>query len=448
MSTTYNGTIFEEISVDVSQPNEFAPRLVKQGDAYTRGYIITLTENGEKLTIPTANTTAWFNCRNKTDPTKRASAAGTINGDGTVTVLVPTVVMEVEGFIQCDISIITASGSNTNILKSTLFYLNCEESANPNGTTTAAEDSILAGIAAGTIVPPAGPYVPKTRQIAGINLTNDINAISLLRAIHAPYTVWSNNAPTAGDTGVIGDEWAHCYTEDDVAKFDMYFCTGATGGQYGWQKQAAADDIPSVISALENDCGYIPVYNASSAPPTSQVENIYAVPCLWVYHMQLWIVWGRTPITIPGQPTRYVYTYQKLETLETSSDVSPKFNGQICILGAATNKLRYGYGNDWYVLANESYVDQYSLHTMSYTLQSSSWSGLTQQLNISSSYTATGNTKVDMEIDDTAYTALLTAGCKGLYVVNNGGSLVVHALGAAPTTNVTVQLTITEVMNL
>ncbi len=186
MSITYDGTIYEELSVDVSQQNEFAPRLVKQGDAYTRGYIITLTKNGEPLTIPTANTTAWFNCRNKTDKTKRASATGTINSNGTVTVKVPTVVMEVAGFNQCDISIITASGNDTNILKSTLFYLNCEEAANPNGTTTAAEDSILAGIAAGNIVPPAGPYVPKTRQIAGIDLQDDINAADLKTALSVP----------------------------------------------------------------------------------------------------------------------------------------------------------------------------------------------------------------------------------------------------------------------
>lgn len=154
MSTTYNGVIWDEITVDVSQPNEFAPRLVKQKDAYTRGYIITLTNNRERLTIPSANTTAWLNCRNQTDPTKRASAAGTINADGTVSVLVPTAVMDVAGFIQCDVSIITASGNDANILKSTLFYLNCEAAANPEGTSSTAEDSILARIAAGTLAPP------------------------------------------------------------------------------------------------------------------------------------------------------------------------------------------------------------------------------------------------------------------------------------------------------
>ncbi|MBQ3265196.1 MAG: BppU family phage baseplate upper protein, partial [Ruminococcus sp.] len=197
MSTTYEGVIFERLSVDVSQQNEFAPRLVKQGDAYTRGYIITLTKDGEPLIISTTNTTVWFNCRNKTDPTKRASAEGTINADGTVTVKVPTVVMEVAGYIQCDISIITVSGNDTNILKSTLFTLICEASANPDGTTTEAEDSILVGIAAGTIVPPAGPYVPKTRTVAGNALSADITAADLITALGIKDAVIEIDAETS-----------------------------------------------------------------------------------------------------------------------------------------------------------------------------------------------------------------------------------------------------------
>lgn len=100
------------------------------------------------------------------------------------------------------------------------------------------------------------------------------------------------------------------------------------------------------------------------------------------------------------------------------------------------------------LLAKKSNINKYAQHTLTCTLSSSSWSGLTQQLNISSSYTVTGNTKVDIQIDDTAYAELADAGCKGLYVANNGGSLVVHALGAAPTGNITVQLTVTEVMTL
>lgn len=451
MSTTYNGVIYEELSIDVSQNNEFAPRLVKQKDAYTRGYIITLTQGGEKLTIPTSGTTAWFNARNQTDPTKRASTQGTIGNDGTVSVIVPAVVMEVAGYIQCDVSVITVSGNDTHILKSTLFYLSCEAAANPDGTTSVAEDSILAGIAAGNIVPPAAPYVPKTRKIANIPLSNDIAANMLLRALEAPHTTWDNDAPTGSDTGIMGDFWVHYYTADNVTHYDLYFCCGVAGATL-WQKLATMSDIPTVLSALANDCNYIPIYSAESAPPTTSVETMYSVPCMWIYDSQLWLVWGRNTITVPGQNTKYAYTYQKLETVVTGSGSSigdPFYDGQIGFLPAASNNLRYGYGGNWYVLANEAYVNKYSPHTMSYTLASSSWSSQAQTLNISSSgYTVTNKTKVDIQIDDTAYTALLAAGCMGLYVTNNSGSLVVHALGVAPTSNVTVQLTISEVMTL
>lgn len=159
----YGGKIYERISVDVSQPNMFAPPLVKEGDAGTRGFIITVTDNGDPINIPDT-ATVWLNCSNTADAEKHASAEGTINSDGTVTVDVPTVVMEVPGIIECDVSIITLSGTDeTEILKSTLFCLSCERAANKNGTSTKAEDSILAGIASGEIEVPgaSGPQGPK-----------------------------------------------------------------------------------------------------------------------------------------------------------------------------------------------------------------------------------------------------------------------------------------------
>lgn len=159
----YGGKIYERISVDVSQPNMFAPPLVKEGDAGTRGFIITMTNNGDPITIPDT-ATIWLNCSNTADAEKHASVEGTINSDGTVTVDVPTVVMEVPGIIECDVSIITLSGTDeTEILKSTLFCLSCERAANKNGTSTEAEDSILARIASGEIEVPgaSGPQGPK-----------------------------------------------------------------------------------------------------------------------------------------------------------------------------------------------------------------------------------------------------------------------------------------------
>ena len=189
----YNGSVIQEISLDVSRFNPIAPILVKQKDAYTRGFKVTITDNGTPLQIQDS-TEVWFNCENLTsvveggvETTKKASVEGTVNADGTVTVFVPSVVMEIAGNIQCDISIITTAETNneltSQVLKTMTFMLDCQKAANPSGTSSAAEDDILVGLASGTIVPPSGEYVPRTRTIAGLPLSANIAADDLSEAI-------------------------------------------------------------------------------------------------------------------------------------------------------------------------------------------------------------------------------------------------------------------------
>lgn len=189
----YNGSIVQNITLDVSQFNPIAPILVKQKDAYTRGFKVTITDSGTVLQIQDS-AEVWFNCENLTEvvesgvtTTKRASVQGTVNNDGTVTVFVPSVVMEVAGNIQCDISIITTTEINneltSQVLKTMTFMLDCQKAANPTGTSSTAEDDILVGLASGTIVPPSGEYVPRTRAIAGIPLSANISSSDLTSAL-------------------------------------------------------------------------------------------------------------------------------------------------------------------------------------------------------------------------------------------------------------------------
>ena len=195
----YNGSIIQNITLDVSQFNPIAPILVKQKDAYTRGFKVTITDSGTVLQIQDS-AEVWFNCENLTEvvengvtTTKRASVEGTVNADGTVTVFVPSVVMEVAGNIQCDISIITTTEINneltSQVLKTMTFMLDCQKAANPSGTSSTAEDDILVGLASGTIVPPSGDYVPYTRTIAGIGLSANISAGDLADALWDDLTI-------------------------------------------------------------------------------------------------------------------------------------------------------------------------------------------------------------------------------------------------------------------
>lgn len=84
----------------------------------------------------------------------------------------------------------------------------------------------------------------------------------------------------------------------------------------------------------------------------------------------------------------------------------------------------------------------------SYTIPASNWSNNAQSLNLSSVYTVTSKTKVDIEGDDTVLEQLVTDDCEGIYVENNNGSLTIKAITNAPTENITVQLVVYEVEDL
>lgn len=234
----YEGKVNIRLSVDVSQPNMFAPPLVKQGDSNTRALVITLTDNSEPIAIPD-DATVWLNCRNTADNEKRASVECEINADGTVTGIVPTVVMEAAGIIECDVSVITLSESNeTELLKSTLFCLSCERAANKDGTTTEAEDSILTGIASGEITIPAAkgdPGPPGPPGPAGSSVTI-INAETVPESAN-----WDGEIPTtyAGQTGEKGEI---AFWNGEL----WYLYNVATLGQttyYHWDKVAVTEDL-------------------------------------------------------------------------------------------------------------------------------------------------------------------------------------------------------------
>lgn len=81
----------------------------------------------------------------------------------------------------------------------------------------------------------------------------------------------------------------------------------------------------------------------------------------------------------------------------------------------------------------------------SVTLASANWSGndpYTQSVTISG---VLSNSKVDIQPDATAIQQMITDGCAAIYIENTSGTLTAYAIGSAPTVNLTVQVTITEV---
>lgn len=83
--------------------------------------------------------------------------------------------------------------------------------------------------------------------------------------------------------------------------------------------------------------------------------------------------------------------------------------------------------------------------TASVTLPAAGWSGddpYTQAISVAG---ITAKSKVDIQPDATVLAALIDDGVNALYVANDNGSLTAYAVGAAPKSDMSVQVTVMEV---
>lgn len=94
--------------------------------------------------------------------------------------------------------------------------------------------------------------------------------------------------------------------------------------------------------------------------------------------------------------------------------------------------------------ANKAYVDAKVKKT---TISlSTTWTGsaspYTQTVTVSG---GTSTCKVDLQPDATAFAHMVSVGCNALFIVNNSGTFTAYAIGAKPTTALSIQATVTEV---
>ena len=113
--------ITREITVDVSKRNTFSAIVAKQLDTNSRFLKVTLTDLGEVITVPT---TAQVVINALRDDGESKSFLGTANADGTVTVPLTPWMLELDGDVKCDVSVVD---SEERKLTSTLFVLAVEE---------------------------------------------------------------------------------------------------------------------------------------------------------------------------------------------------------------------------------------------------------------------------------------------------------------------------------
>lgn len=78
---------------------------------------------------------------------------------------------------------------------------------------------------------------------------------------------------------------------------------------------------------------------------------------------------------------------------------------------------------------------------------SSTWSGsgpYSQTVTVTGA-TVTANSKVDIQLTAAQIASLIADGVKGLVIENNNGTLTAYAVGVAPSSAMTIQVTVTEV---
>ncbi len=125
--------IVQEINLEVAKPNLFQAIVAKQNDYGSRFLKVTFVNSGEKIHIePTL--TATINAERPDGLSKRFEAV--VNDDGTVTAPLVGWMLELQGLVNCDISVMTEDGR----LTTTDFSINVNEAACSDSDISADED--------------------------------------------------------------------------------------------------------------------------------------------------------------------------------------------------------------------------------------------------------------------------------------------------------------------
>ena len=119
--------IVKHITLDVATENIFQNIIAKQLDTDSRFLNVQLTNEGTPLNIPTTSTVII----NAKRPDKKSdSFRGEVETNGTVTVPIANWMIELDGEVKCDISVIDSDGRK---ISTTSFTIKVDPSANPDG---------------------------------------------------------------------------------------------------------------------------------------------------------------------------------------------------------------------------------------------------------------------------------------------------------------------------
>lgn len=117
-------SIYKRLSIDVAENNTFQSVIAKQFDSKSRFITAKLLNEGTELTVP-SNCVVIINALRPDNDAK--AFAGSVNEDGSVTVPITSWMLELDGTVNCDISIIDATTEEK--LTTTSFTISVEAAA-------------------------------------------------------------------------------------------------------------------------------------------------------------------------------------------------------------------------------------------------------------------------------------------------------------------------------
>ena len=127
--------IIKELKIEVSKPNIFQAVVAKQYDMNTRFIKATLVDGTDVVRIPSHPTVKAIINAERPDGLSKGFD-GEVNSDGTVTVPLHSWMLEMEGTVICDISIIDTAANDNKKLTTTAFTLLVEKAAYGGGDVT------------------------------------------------------------------------------------------------------------------------------------------------------------------------------------------------------------------------------------------------------------------------------------------------------------------------
>ena len=120
--------IIKELNIEVTKPNVFQAIVAKQYDMNTRFLKVTLVDDGNKISVPQTDTTMVVINAERIDGQAKGFD-GEVNEDGTVTVPLHSWMLELDGAVMCDISVVNTKTDNEQKLTTTSFTLIVEKAA-------------------------------------------------------------------------------------------------------------------------------------------------------------------------------------------------------------------------------------------------------------------------------------------------------------------------------